>query len=75
MATYVTKSGVKIEASQFLMHSPCQGVTKYCNNYIVKSPIGLQMVRNYDYVIRTPSGGFFGMPKEVFEFLMEQSNG
>jgi len=75
MGMFVSKSGQKIEATQFLMHSPCQGATKYCNNYIVKSPIGLQQVRNYDYVLRTPNGGYFVMPKDLFELLMEPFNG
>lgn len=75
MAKFITKTGVKIEANQFLVYSQCEGVTKYCNNYIVKSKVGLQTIKQYDYVMKTPSGGYFAIPKEVFELLMELDNG
>jgi hypothetical protein len=75
MAKFKTKNGVKFEANQFLVYSSCEGVTKYCNNYIVKSKVGLQTIKQYDYVIKTPGGGYLAIPRDVFEFFMEPDNG
>lgn len=72
---YVTKTGVEIEAEQFLMHSPPKGCLKYCNHYIVKSPIGLQMIKNFDYILYFPNNVYLTVPKDIFEMLMEKVNG
>ena len=75
MAKFKTKTGVVIEAEKFFLHSPCQGVAKFCNNYIVRSDVGLQSVKNFDYVMKTTNGKYLAIPKSVFEMLMEIDNG
>jgi len=75
MSTFITKSNVSIEANKFMLHRLVPGIAKFCTNYVVRSPIGIQYMRNGDYVIQMSSGSFFGMPKEVFDLLMEEKNG
>lgn len=75
MGSFVTKQNVAIEGSKFQLYKLIPGVAKFCTNYVVRSPIGIQYMRNNDYVIKLPSGNYFGVPRELFELLMEEKNG